>query len=72
MKALYTLDDNYAVRTSHENQSVKALYDNYLKELGSEAAHHLLHTKYYPRTGGYLKGGISHDKYERNNLIGIS
>ena len=72
MKALYTLDDNYAVRTSHENQSVKALYDNYLKELGSEAAHHLLHTKYYPRNGGYLKGGISHDKYERNNLIGIS
>lgn len=50
MQALYTLDsDVYRVRFSHENKSVKLLYATYLKEIGSKEAHHLLHTRYYPR-----------------------
>ncbi|NMC07428.1 MAG: ferredoxin, partial [Candidatus Lokiarchaeota archaeon] len=46
---LYRLDQQNPRRCSHENQSVIALYDQYLKEMGSEEAHHLLHTRYYPR-----------------------
>ena len=50
MLALYTLDsETYKVRFSHENNSVKQLYATYLKEIGSHEAHHLLHTRYYPR-----------------------
>jgi iron-only hydrogenase group A len=48
--ALYNLDKNYKFRSSHENQAVKRLYDTYLKDIGGKEAHHLLHTKYYPRT----------------------
>jgi NADH-quinone oxidoreductase subunit G/NADP-reducing hydrogenase subunit HndD len=54
--ALYQLDGQvYKVRFSHENQSVKTLYDTYLKEIGGHEAHHLLHTKYYPRTEGEME-----------------
>jgi NADH-quinone oxidoreductase subunit G/NADP-reducing hydrogenase subunit HndD len=50
-QALYTLDKEvYKVRQSHENESVKKLYETYLKEIGGHESHHLLHTKYYPRT----------------------
>ncbi len=49
-KCLYDLDkDDYQVRLSHENNSVQRLYSTYLKGLGSKEAHHILHTKYYPR-----------------------
>ncbi|WP_371805515.1 NADH-dependent [FeFe] hydrogenase, group A6 [Candidatus Lokiarchaeum ossiferum] len=51
-KALYSLDDNYSIRFSHENTAVQRLYSNFLKELGSHEAHHLLHTKYYNRKVG--------------------
>ncbi len=51
-ESLYALDDNYKVKLSHENQAVKKLYDEFLKDLGSHEAHHLLHTKYYPRKLG--------------------
>jgi iron-only hydrogenase group A len=50
INALYQLDGAvYKVRFSHENQSVLKLYDSYLKEIGGHEAHHLLHTRYYPR-----------------------
>lgn len=49
MACLYDLDNHYTVRVSHDNTAVKKLYDTYLKELGSKEAHHLLHTRYYPR-----------------------
>ncbi|MHA1776210.1 MAG: ferredoxin [Promethearchaeia archaeon] len=49
-QALYDLDKHYSVRLSHENTAVQRLYANFLKELGSHEAHHLLHTHYYPRS----------------------
>ncbi len=48
-QALYNLDDHYKQRLSHENASVKKLYATFLKSIGGEEAHHLLHTRYYPR-----------------------
>ena len=48
-KALYSLDAKNPVRKSHENESVKKLYAEYLGEPGSEKAHHLLHTTYVER-----------------------
>ncbi len=48
-KALYTLDDNAAVRKSHENEAVKTLYNEYLEKPGSHKAHELLHTTYVAR-----------------------
>ena len=49
-KALYALDAGNPVRKSHENQSVKKLYDEYLEKPGSHKAHHILHTSYVKRT----------------------
>lgn len=48
-ECLFELDRKYPIRFSHENPSVNKLYQEFLKEFGSEKAHHLLHTKYYPR-----------------------
>jgi iron only hydrogenase large subunit-like protein len=36
-------------RQSHENESVKKLYDNFLKEPLGHKSHKLLHTKYTNR-----------------------
>ena len=47
--ALYKSDQESFVRKSHKNPVVKALYDEYLGEPGSEKAHHLLHTHYIAR-----------------------
>ncbi len=41
---LYTLDEHAALRFSHENPSVQALYEQYLEKPLSPRAHHLLHT----------------------------
>ena len=49
-KALYSDDAKDALRQSHKNPDVKALYDEYLGQPGSEKAHHLLHTSYVKRT----------------------
>ena len=48
-KALYALDSNAPVRKSHENPSIKALYDEFLGKPGSHKAHELLHTTYVKR-----------------------
>ncbi|MBR0165044.1 MAG: iron hydrogenase small subunit [Lachnospiraceae bacterium] len=48
-KALYTIDSAAHVRKSHQNESLKKLYDEYLGEIGGEKAHHLLHTTYVKR-----------------------
>lgn len=48
-QVLYDLDKNAAIRKSHENPAIKALYAEYLGEPGSEKAHHLLHTTYVKR-----------------------
>ena len=47
--ALYSLDEKAAIRKSHQNESIKTLYEEYLGEYGSEKAHHLLHTSYVKR-----------------------
>ena len=47
LKALYDIDHDSKVRKSHENASVKKLYEEYFGEPGSEKAHELLHTKYW-------------------------
>ena len=49
-KVLYDNDAAKPVRKSHENPSIKRLYEEYLGEPGSEKAHHLLHTTYVKRT----------------------
>jgi NADP-reducing hydrogenase subunit HndD len=45
-KALYTEDANKGIRKSHQNPSVKRLYDEFLEEPNSHKAHHILHTTY--------------------------
>ena len=47
--SIYLIDGNMVYRKSHENPAIKALYKEYLVEPNSKRAHHLLHTKYYPR-----------------------
>ena len=48
-RALYEEDRNLPLRKSHENPSVRALYDEYLEKPGSEKAHRVLHTFYEKR-----------------------
>ena len=49
-KVLYDNDANKTVRKSHENVSVKKLYEEYLGAPGSHKAHEILHTSYVKRT----------------------
>jgi iron-only hydrogenase group A len=53
-QALYSEDKNLKIRKSHENPSIKKIYEEFLKEPLGEKSHHLLHTKYTPR-GKYPK-----------------
>ncbi len=48
-KALYAQDAAMPIRKSHENPSIKKLYEEYLEKPGSHKAHHLLHTTYVKR-----------------------
>ena len=50
MRALYTIDQQENLRTSHENPFIQKLYKEYLGEPLSEKSHHLLHTKYVDRS----------------------
>lgn len=47
---LYTLDEQMAIRKSHENPEIIQIYQDFLspgeQKYLSEKAHHLLHTKY--------------------------
>ena len=54
-KVLYDEDKNKAVRRSHLNKDIQALYKNYLKEPGSPIAHKLLHTSYNKKREKYPK-----------------
>lgn len=47
--ALYRNDEKSAIRKSHENPAIKAVYDEFLGHPGSEKAHELLHTSYKVR-----------------------
>lgn len=46
---IYKDDKASAIRCSHENPAVQAMYKDYLGKPNSEKAHHLLHTHYVPR-----------------------
>ena len=47
--ALYEIDNKMKHRRSHENDSVKKIYDDYLGEPNSHKAHEVLHTTYVNR-----------------------
>ncbi|MEW6508482.1 MAG: NADH-dependent [FeFe] hydrogenase, group A6 [Bacteroidota bacterium] len=49
IQALYDIDVNMKKRRSHENESVKKLYKEFLGEPNSHLAHELLHTTYINR-----------------------
>ncbi|MDP3151001.1 MAG: NADH-dependent [FeFe] hydrogenase, group A6 [Ignavibacteria bacterium] len=49
MRALYHIDANMKKRNSHENESVKVLYKEFLVEPNSPTAHKILHTHYLDR-----------------------
>jgi iron-only hydrogenase group A len=47
MKTLYEIDRNMRNRNSFENESVKALYKEFLIEPNSHISHEILHTEYF-------------------------
>ena len=47
--ALYSIDEKSVIRKSHENPTVKRIYEEYLEAPGSYRAHKLLHTHYRER-----------------------
>jgi NADP-reducing hydrogenase subunit HndD len=49
-KALYDLDASMPFRKSHDNPSIKKLYDDFLEAPGSHKAHEYLHTTYVKRS----------------------
>lgn len=49
IEAINKIDKNKPIRKSHENPSIKKIYDEFLEKPLSEKAHHLLHTKYFER-----------------------
>lgn len=49
MKALYKIDRDESLRTSHSNTSVRRLYEEFLGQPLGEKSHHLLHTHYHHR-----------------------
>jgi NADH-quinone oxidoreductase subunit G/NADP-reducing hydrogenase subunit HndD len=49
MKKLYNLDKDGTLRVSHDNVSVKRLYQEFLGAPLGERSHHLLHTRYAAR-----------------------
>ena len=48
--ALYSIDEKNVRRKSHENPTIKKLYEEYLEKPGSHKSHELLHTTYSPKT----------------------
>ena len=50
MDKMYGSDKDNKIRRSHENEEVKLLYSDYLKEPCGHVSHHLLHTTYTDRS----------------------
>jgi iron only hydrogenase large subunit-like protein len=48
--ATYDEDESKVIRKSHQNPSIKKIYDEFLGEPGSHTAHELLHTHYTDRS----------------------
>ena len=49
MAGLYQADSDKAIRQSHKNPAVKALYDEFLGKPLGHKSHELLHTHYHPQ-----------------------
>jgi NADH-quinone oxidoreductase subunit G/NADP-reducing hydrogenase subunit HndD len=49
IKGIYQADAEMAIRKSHENPSIQAIYREFLGKPLGEKSHHLLHTAYTPR-----------------------
>lgn len=49
MKALYEIDRDARIRTSHGNPYIKRIYQEFLGQPLSEKSHALLHTHYHQR-----------------------
>ncbi|HPU29257.1 MAG TPA: NADH-dependent [FeFe] hydrogenase, group A6 [Syntrophorhabdaceae bacterium] len=49
-ETLYKEDKSLPYRRSHENPSIKLIYERYLEKPNSKKAHHLLHTHYFKRS----------------------
>lgn len=49
LRALYEIDRDAPVRTSHQNKYIQRIYAEYLGKPLSEKSHHLLHTHYHDR-----------------------
>ncbi len=49
LKGIYTEDESKVLRKSHENPSVKKLYEDFLGHPNGHASHELLHTHYVKR-----------------------
>lgn len=48
-KAIYEEDRDQDIRKSHENLTVKRIYDEFLGKPGSHISHELLHTRFEPK-----------------------
>ena len=48
--AIYAEDEGKTVRKSHENEQIQQIYREFLKQPLGERSHHLLHTRYTPRS----------------------
>ena len=46
---LYGIDEKSTIRKSHENPTIKKLYEEFLEKPGSHKSHELLHTEYQKR-----------------------
>ena len=47
--ALYSIDEKSTIRKSHENPTIKKIYEEYLEKPGSYRSEKLLHTTYMER-----------------------
>jgi len=47
---MYDIDSKNEIRRSHENESIKTLYKEFLIEPNSERAHNILHTHYFDKS----------------------
>ena len=56
--ALYGEDQGKSLRKSHENPSIKKLYEEFLGEPCGHKSHELLHTHYVPRKKIQLKKSV--------------
>jgi NADH-quinone oxidoreductase subunit G/NADP-reducing hydrogenase subunit HndD len=53
IQATYQVDQQMAIRKSHENPAIQDLYRTYLEQPLSHKSHHLLHTHYYARVNSH-------------------